>query len=185
MTQSQPKQTVIGKITSVYGIKGWVKVLSYTDPLENLLGYRQVDLVASAQTGALPGGQSLKKVLVEGGKLHGKGLIVKLKGYDDPESVRPLCGSLLAVDVEQFPELEDGEYYWHQLEGLKVMTMAGEELGVVDHLLETGANDVLVVRGIASSLDQRERLIPYLPDQVVMDVDLAEGVIRVDWDPEF
>lgn len=180
MTQSQPKQTVIGKVTSVYGIKGWVKVLSYTDPLENLLGYRQVDLAASPQSG-----QSLKKVLVEGGKLHGKGLILKFKGYDDPESVRALCGSLLTVDVEQFPELADGEYYWHQLEGLKVMTISGDELGVVDHLLETGANDVLVVRGIASSLDQRERLIPYLPEQVVTGVDLTAGVIRVDWDPEF
>ena len=185
MTQSQPKQTVVGKITSVYGVKGWVKVLSYTDPLENLLGYRQVDLVASPQSGSAQAGQSLNKVLVESGKLHGKGLIVKLKGYDDPEAVRPLCGSLLAVDVEQFPELADGEYYWHQLEGLKVMTITGDELGVVDHLLETGANDVLVVRGIASSLDQRERLIPYLPDQVVMGVDLTAGVIRVDWDPEF
>lgn len=171
-----PKQAVVGKITSVYGIKGWVKVMSYTEPMENLLNYRAVSL---EQQGVR------RDAVLETGKFHGKGLIVKFKGYDDPESARLLCGSLITVDVEQFPSLGEGEYYWHQLEGLRVITRDGAELGRVDHLLETGANDVLVVRATASSIDQRERLIPYLPEQVILEVDLAAGIMRVDWDPEF
>ena len=86
------------------------------------------------------------------------------------------------------PELGEGEYYWRQLEGLKVVVRgdAGEQLlGRVDHLLETGANDVLAVVPCEGSIDQRERLVPWLPERVVMNVDLDAGVIRVDWDPAF
>ena len=84
--------------------------------------------------------------------------------------------------------MPEGEFYWHQLEGLEVFTVDGECLGKVHHLLETGSNDVLVVHATASSIDQRERLIPYLPDlpdQVVKGVDLENSRIVVDWDPEF
>jgi 16S rRNA processing protein RimM len=83
------------------------------------------------------------------------------------------------------PELPSGEYYWYQLEGLDVFTVSGECLGKVHHLMETGSNDVVVVRATSGSIDQRERLIPYLPDQVVQQVDLDQGRMVVDWDPEF
>lgn len=176
MSDSAPKRSVVGKITSAYGVKGWVKVLSYTEPMENLLNYRQVTWV---------GETAPRELEVEAGKLHGKGLILKFKGFDSPEAVRVLCGGVIAVSVEQFPALAEGEYYWHQLEGLKVINLAGQVLGVVDHLLETGANDVLVVRATPDSIDRQERLIPYLPDQVIQKVDLDAGNIRVDWEPEF
>jgi len=176
MSDSASKRSVVGKVTSTYGVKGWVKVLSYTEPRENLLNYRQVTWVS--ETGQ-------RELEVEAGKQHGKGLILKFKGFETPEAVRVLCGGLMEVAVEQFPELAEGEYYWHQLEGLKVMTTAGQLLGVVDHLMETGANDVLVVRATPDSIDQQERLIPYLPDQVIQKVDLEAGCLTVDWEPEF
>ena len=89
---------------------------------------------------------------------------------------------------DQLPELAPGEYYWHQLQGLRVISdYEGNHfrLGVVERLLETGANDVLVVRGGSDSIDRRERLIPYVPGQYVKAVDLAAGEMRVEWDPEF
>ncbi len=111
--------------------------------------------------------------------VQGKGLVAKLKGCDDRESARDLIGALIQVRRGDLAELEPGEFYWADLLGLKVETLSGTELGAVDNLLETGANDVLVVRG------DRERLIPFLQGQVVHDVDLDKQRIRVDWDPDF
>jgi 16S rRNA processing protein RimM len=93
------------------------------------------------------------------------------------------------VPADRLPALAEGEYYWHQLEGLEVWCGASEGdgqvlLGTVDHLIETGANDVLVVRASPGSMDQRERLIPYLPGDVVTGVDLAAGRMEVNWFPE-
>jgi 16S rRNA processing protein RimM len=85
----------------------------------------------------------------------------------------------IAVQREQLPALESGEYYWTDLQGLRVVNLEGVELGVVSHLFETGANDVLVVRG------ERERLIPYTTGEAIQEVDLDHGQITVDWDPEF
>lgn len=85
----------------------------------------------------------------------------------------------IGVSRDQLPATAPGEYYWSELQGLEVITVEGESLGTVDHLLETGANDVLVVKG------ERERLIPFVMDQVVTEVDLEHGLIRVDWDKEF
>ena len=98
---------------------------------------------------------------------------------------RKYCELDIAVDGALLPELDAGEYYWSQLEKLKVYTLDGVLLGRVNHLIETGSNDVLVVRKCEGSLDKRERLIPYLPDQVIHEIDLEAGTLRVDWDPEF
>ena len=87
------------------------------------------------------------------------------------------------------PPLSGDDFYWHELEGLKVFTRDdnGAEvlLGVVDHMLETGANDVLVVKKCAGSVDQEERLIPWLLERVVLEVDIAAGSIQVDWPVDF
>jgi 16S rRNA processing protein RimM len=166
MSSNQPKQTVVGKITSVYGVKGWVKVLSYTEPRENLLSYPQWFIT---------GGADQRVLTLEQGKPHGKGLIAKLVGYDTPEAARVLCGQTVEVDISNLPPLAEGEYYWHQLEGLRIVTVTGIVLGVVDHMMETGANDVLVVRPSPESIDEQERLVPYLPEQVVRKVDLKVG----------
>lgn len=171
------RETVLGRVTSVFGVKGWVKVYSYTDPMENLLDYNRWQL-------RFPDGRRQQVKLVEG-KRHGPGLVAQIADVADREQARLLCGAEIVVPTSSLPPLPEGEYYWHQLEGLSVETLTGQHLGVVDHLMETGSNDVLVVKGSVQSIDDRERLIPYLPDQVVKQVDLAAGKLVVDWDPEF
>ncbi len=167
---------VMGKITSVYGVKGWVKVFSYMQPKENICRYTQWQLDK---------GKHSRSVKVLQCKPHGNGLVALLEGCDDRDKAREFTESLISVPVDSLPALDAGEYYWHQLEGLRVMLEDGRLLGQVSHLIETGSNDVLVVRKCAGSLDGKERLLPYLPGQVVQEVNLGEGWMRVDWDPEF
>ena len=171
------RETVLGRVTSVFGVKGWVKVYSYTDPMDNLLDYKGWQL-------RFPDGRRQQVKLVEG-KRHGPGLVARIVGIDDRDQARALCGAEIVVPTSSLPPLPEGEYYWHQLEGLRVETLDGQSLGEVDHLMETGSNDVLVVRADAQSIDDRERLIPYLPGQVIKKVDLAAGRLVVDWDAEF
>lgn len=173
---SASAETVMGKVTSVYGVKGWVKVFSYTQPKENLLKYKTWSLRKNGKDQAV-------KVL--SCKVHGNGLVAQIDGYNDRDKAKSLTESFITISVDELPDLDSDDYYWHQLEGLKVLTAAGELLGVVHHLMETGSNDVLVVRKCPGSLDSKERLIPYLPDQVVTSVDLEKQEILVDWDPEF
>lgn len=174
------KKTVMGKITSVYGVKGWVKVFSYTQPKENICQYKNWTLEGGERNG-------LVKIL--GCKAHGNGLIAQIEGCHDRDEAKAYTGSLITVSREELPDLPEGEYYWYQLQGLNVYsTHENAEkmlLGKVSHLIETGSNDVLVVKKCKGSLDGKERLVPYLPDQVVLSVDLEAGEIVVDWDPEF
>lgn len=176
MNTDQKDLSVLGKITSPYGIHGWVKVISYTDPMDNILGYGKWQLSKDGRD---------FEVSVKSGKRHGKGIVVKIDGCDDRDQAIRFGGALIKVDKQLLPLLGEGEFYWHQLEGLSVKAVSGESLGVVDHLLETGSNDVLVVKATAESFDERERLIPYLPDQVVKSVDINAGVMIVDWDVDF
>lgn len=173
---SNADETVLGRITAVFGIKGWVKIHSYTDPVENILDYRQWVLRQDGRR---------RLVTVSQGKRHGKGLVALLREVDDRDAAQALCGSEIAVESLALPSLPAGEYYWHQLEGLRVFTDGGLDLGHVDHLIETGANDVLVVKPTDSSIDGRERLVPYLPEQVVLDIDLPGNRMTVAWDAEF
>lgn len=169
-------RVTLGRITSVYGVRGWVRVYSHTDPLDNILTYSPWMLV---------GQDSCRTLELIQGRRHGKGLIARLQGCESRDQAAPLCGLEVQVPVAALAPLADGEYYWHQLQGLRVDTLGGDCLGQVDHLLATGANDVLVVKATATSRDGRERLIPYLPGQVVETVNVTEGCIRVDWDPDF
>jgi len=166
---------VLGKITSVHGVRGEVKVYSFTDPLDNLLDYRHWTLRRAGEE---------RQVELVRGRLQGRLLVAKLKGFDDRDEARALADFEICIPLARLPRLEEGEYYWHQLEGLKVIDQAGRLLGRVDHLLETGANDVLVVSPCAGSLDERERLLPYTA-QCVLQVDLDAGEMRVDWDADF
>ncbi len=165
----------VGKITGCYGIKGWVKVHSYTDPQENFLHYG--GWVLRRREGSEP-------VEFDAGKRQGKGLVAHIRGVDDRTLAESYRGLEVAVPGDRLPALEEGDFYWHQLEGLEVWcgTEAGQVLlGEVDYLIDTGANDVLVVKASAASIDDQERLIPYLPGDVVTGVDLAAGRLEVDW----
>ena len=118
-------------------------------------------------------------------KLRDKRYVAKLVGFPDRTSVESLVNCLIEVDKNHFPQLSDDEFYWSDLEGCRVRTLNDVVLGVVKTVLPTGANDVLVVCGDAGkSIDRKERLIPFI-SQTVLEVNLADGAIRADWDPEF
>jgi len=178
MTADQRADKVLlGHISGVFGVKGWVKIWSDTAPAEGILDYREWWLGK---------GSDWRKVTLRAGQRQGKTIIAQLEGCDDRDAALALRGQRIAVDKRTLPTLPVGEYYWHQLQGLSVRTEAGDVvLGRVDHLIETGANDVLVVRADSDSVDQRERLIPWIPESVVKQVNLDDGVMVVDWDPEF
>jgi 16S rRNA processing protein RimM len=167
---------VVGKLMSPFGVKGWLKLYSHTQPVENIATYEPLWMKQ---------GDRWQPISLEHVQRHGKGLVVKIKGCETRDQTPAYIGCDLAIKREQLPALEQGDYYWTQLEGLKVVTTAGEFLGVVDHLLETGSNDVLVVHPATGSIDQQERLIPYLWEDVVTAVDLERGEMTVDWDKDF
>jgi 16S rRNA processing protein RimM len=163
----------LGRISGVYGVRGWVKLRSYTVPPANLLGFDRWTLRG-------PAGAS--NAIVEASRAHGKGFIAKLSGVDDRDGAARLIGVDIAVSRAALPPCDAGEYYWVDLEGLAVETTSAfgsASLGRVTRLIATGAHDVLVVAG------ERERLIPFVPERTVRNVDLERGVITVDWDPEF
>ena len=160
-----------GEISGVFGVKGWVKVYSFTEPRENILQYSPWLLRKNNQT---------KEIKVTGGQRHGNNVIAELEDINDRDGALALMGSEILIRKEQLPKPEPGEYYWADLVGLQVETEAGVKLGEVEHLLETGANDVLVVRD-----GETERLIPFLQQQTVLKIDLEAGLIIVDWDPDF
>jgi 16S rRNA processing protein RimM len=173
---------VVGRLTTPYGLKGWIKVHSFTEPKENILAF----CCKEGRNCQISRQGIWQPLEVEAGKEHGNGLIIKLKGVETPEQARLYSSSDLAVPVSELPPLQDDEIYWRQLEGLRVISEPGEVLlGTIDHLFETGANDVVVVKPCAGSIDDRERLIPYLLERVVKSIDLPAGVMKVDWDPEF
>jgi len=165
---SAHKQVEIGYISAVHGIKGWVKVHSWTKPMESIFKYQPWLL-----------GENRKPVKIIDGRKQGKGLAALLPGYDDREQAVSLVGQQIFVGRDQLPPTEEGEYYWFDLVGLEVHTTNGEVLGQVDRMMETGANDVLVIRG------DRERLVPFIQGQYVKRVDLETGQMTVDWDPDF
>ena len=167
----------LGQLTSVYGIQGWLKVFSYTDPMSGILNYPEWILEQDSRQWP---------VRVAQGREHGKGLVVQLQGVQDRSAAETLKGAWVKVPKSALPMLPAGDYYWWQLEGLRVVTLGGVELGVVSHLISTGgANDVLVVRATRANDTQQERLLPWLLDRVIQAVELDSGQIVVDWDPDF
>ncbi len=164
------QQISVGKISGVFGIKGWVKVFSFTDPRENILTY---------SPWLLKKGDESKILNVIDGQLQGKTIVAQLDGINDRDQAASLMGWDVFIRQDQLPKTGKNEYYWSELIGLKVETIDGIQLGVVDSLLETGANDVIIVQG------ERERVIPFLQGQTITKIDLDAGIIIVDWDPEF
>jgi 16S rRNA processing protein RimM len=166
---------VVGKITGCYGLKGWVKIHSYTETPENFLGFGVCQL---KRRGAF------EAVEFDAVKRQGRGLVAHIAGVDDRTLAESYRGLEVAVPEGALPALPEGEYYWRDLQGLQVWCQVGSDrllLGSVDYLIETGANDVLVVKACEGSIDTRERLIPYLPGDSVIRVDLEQALIEVDW----
>jgi len=168
---------VVGRVTAAFGVHGWVRIHSYTEPEENFFQYSGIRLEGPSQKD--------QGVTIEEWKPHGKGFVAYLKDCDTRTQAELYRGMQFSVPKAVLAKLEPGDYYWSQLIGLSVQSTQQRILGRVDSMLETGANDVLVVKASKDSIDKRERLIPYLPDRVVKEVNLESAMITVDWDEDF
>jgi 16S rRNA processing protein RimM len=166
VTDDRP--VILGRVSGLFGVKGWVKVHSYTDPREAILNYPDWLIELDGRW------QPLK---VEEGKPHGKTVIARFEGVKDRDTAVEYMNAQIGVQRDNLPQTGDGEYYWSDLEGLSVVRKDGDVLGKVAYLLETGANDVLVVQE-----GDREVLIPFVTGDVIKEVDLAKGEISVDWE---
>ncbi|MGI9261713.1 MAG: ribosome maturation factor RimM [Woeseiaceae bacterium] len=164
---SDSKPVVLGHISGLFGVKGWVKVHSYTKPREAILDYPDWLIEVESE---------LRLNRVAEGKRHGKTVIAHLRGINDRDEAAALIDCVISVPRDALPETAEDEHYWTDLEGLQVVHRDGTVLGKVSHLLETGANDVLVVQG------DQELLIPFVKEDVVESVDLDKGIISVNWE---
>ncbi|MGI9222954.1 MAG: ribosome maturation factor RimM [Woeseiaceae bacterium] len=167
MTDALTQPVLLGRIVGLFGVKGWVKVYSYTEPREAVLDY---------EDWLLGRNDDWQMVGLAEGKRHGKSVIARLRGVEDREAAAALVGNDIGILRDRLPEPEDGSYYWSDLEGLTVVHKDGTELGKVAYVMATGANDVLVTEG------PNERLIPFVREKVILGVDIASGVITVDWE---
>lgn len=152
----------VGKVTGHFGVQGWLKVFSYTQPMENITAYRDW----------IVGEQLIKGIKA---KKHGKTIVAYMQGVDNREKAAEFLGLEIKVSKAQLAELKDNEFYWHQLIGMQVIDTDREPLGKVVSMFETGANDVLVIEG------EKELLIPFILDKTVIAVDLPSQTITVDW----
>ncbi len=167
---------VLGKVTTAFGIKGWVKVYSYTDPATNILDYKEWYIHQNGEW---------KRFKVKQGKLQGKGLAAALEGVTDRDQALALSQCDIGIPESELPEPEEDEHYWFQLEGLNVVTTQDQLLGQVKELFDSGGgNQVLTIKPCEGSIDKRSRMMPYV-SEYILEVDLDTGVIQVDWDPDF
>ncbi len=171
LAEGDERFVTLGRVSGAHGIQGWVKVHSETSPRENIVHYSPWYLLRDGRR------ETWK---VKAGRLQGKSVVAKLGGCNDRNQAEALVGADIGIPRSALPATTlEGEFYWADLVGLTVKTVDGVELGRIDRLFETGANDVIVVHG------DRERLIPYIWRQVVCDVDLDDGLMTVDWDADF
>lgn len=162
----------VGKISGAFGIKGWVKVFSFTEPRSNILEYTPLFIKIQGEW---------KEIEVTGGKAQGKGVVMGFKNVTDRNQTLSLIGAELAIRKSQLAPAEDNEYYWTDLIGLEVINEQQQTLGLVDSLLETGANDVLVVKTVQGV----EILVPFVLDVIVKSVDIDKQRILVDWQIDY
>lgn len=186
------ENVIVGRITGVYGIQGWLKIFSYTDPMEAIVDYNPWYIRTENRKNA-----PWTKVKLKAGKRHAKTVIAKLEGCNDCDTAMTYIGNEISIKLEQLEELKgNDEYYWRDLLGLRVINQQGIELGRVKSLMETGANDVLVVTSGNGAAEQvveaadaekkhKEHLIPWTMHNAIIAVDIEQGVIEVDWDADF
>lgn len=168
MNAQRPNYVVLGRIAGLYGVKGWLKVISYTRPRINLLAYDKWWLYMAGDW---------QPFICRASREHGKSLVASIEGIDDRDQARTVIGAEIGVPRDRLPPLSAGEYYWHDLIGLNVVTREGTWLGPIVRLEETGGHDVLVVREPGAV----EEMIPYVPGIYVLEVDPDRGTVTVDW----
>jgi 16S rRNA processing protein RimM len=168
---NREKQLHIGSISGVFGIKGWVKIFSFTAQREDILKY---------SPWLLKKNDAMRTVEVITGQLQNKGVVAQLKGVTDRNDAEELVGWDIFIDYSKLPPLKPNEYYWLDLIGMEVENTDGVVLGFIESILETGSNDVLIVQG-----NERQHAIPFIQQQTVLMIDLAANKMHVDWDADF
>lgn len=165
------RRILMGRIHGAFGVRGELKLESFSDPPDAIFRYRPWTLrTAQGVERELDGAR---------GRSTAKGIVMQMPGVDDRDAAEALRGSEIFVPRSALPPPKPGQYYWVDLEGLRVVNTAGVDFGTVSHLFSTGANDVLVARG------ERERMIPFLEPDYIVSVDFDAGLVTVDWDAEF
>ncbi len=171
MESPSARRILLGRVHGAFGVRGELKLESFTEPANAILRY---------QPWILRDAQGRERELAGArGRLTAKGIVATFPEVADRDAAEALRGSEVWVARSALPPPQPGEYYWVDLEGLRVVNREGVEFGRVSHLFSTGANDVLVAEG------ERERMIPFLQPDYIVSIDFDEGVVTVDWDPEF
>ncbi|MGZ9897553.1 ribosome maturation factor RimM [Shewanella gaetbuli] len=174
---SNQQPIVLGKLGSSHGIKGWLKITAYTDSVEGIFDYSPWLINDQGQW---------REVKVNQWRPQGKAVIAELEGVTTREQAQMLTNCEIAIMPEQMKELADDEFYHRDLIGCEVTNNNGYNMGFVDQIVETGSNDVLLVKANAKdAFGKAERMIPFVPEQFILKVDLQGKQILVDWDPDF
>lgn len=209
MSKQFEKLQILGEITGFYGVKGWVKLFSFTDPRENIVQYSKLKIKlgkcdkkqqkkstpplsvvseSGSSTGKEFSREQWQDIKLDSGKAHGKGVVAHFAGYNTREDAAVLIGSELAVYRCDFKSTATDEYYWADLIGLNVINLEGIALGSVIRLMETAGNDVLVIKSVQNETGTElldEILIPFVTGHYVERVDLKAGIIEVDWQADW
>lgn len=168
---------IVGKFGSCYGIRGWLRVFSFTENSESIFSYQPWYIYQDGKW---------QVVELESFKPHNQDIVVKIAGVDDRDAANALTNCEIAVDSQLLPQLTEGNFYWKDLIGCRVITTQGYDLGIVTTLMETGSNDVLVVKAnLNDAFSVKERLVPFVEQHVIKQIDLDTKEIKVEWDPAF
>ncbi|WP_025819594.1 ribosome maturation factor RimM [Shewanella marina] len=174
-TDQQP--VILGKLGSTYGVKGWLKITAYTDSVEGIFDYSPWLIKEQGQW---------REVKVLQWRFQGKAIVAHLEGVNDMDRAQMLTNCEIAIPQQLMNELPEDEFYWRDLIGCNVVNTKGYNMGIVDQIVETGSNDVLLVKANAKdAFGKAERMIPFVTEQFVLEVNLQGKQILVDWDPDF
>lgn len=174
-TDQQP--IVLGKLGSSYGVKGWMKITAYTDSVEGIFDYSPWLLCEQGQW---------REVKVTQWRYQGKAIVAHLDGVDDMDKAQSLTNCEIAIYPEQMSKLPENEFYWRDLIGCEVINTNGYNMGKVEQIVETGSNDVLLVKAnVKDAFGKGERMIPFVTEQFITNVDISAKQILVEWDPDF
>ena len=165
----EEKKLLVGKINGFFGVLGWVKIFSYTNPRKNILEYQPWYFVDN---------ETYKVIEITTGREQSKTIVAQVKGINNREEALQLIGKDLYINKEQLPELDNDAHYWYELTGFRVINKNEVDLGIVDYLVDTGSNHVLVTKG------ETEHWIPYI-EPFLVSVNKHKKVISVDWDENF
>ena len=171
--RSEDRRIPLGILGKPFGVKGYIFLRYYGDNQENIKDFDELYI------------DEWHSLEIEDVLISNKKLSIKLKGIEDRSKAETLRNKEVYVLESHLPPLGEGEYYWYQLENLKVINEQNEFLGIIDHVMPTGANDVLVVKPLEGSVDNDERLIPYLKEEIIIKVELLNKAVYVKWPKDF